>query len=93
MASEQHTSTKIIQVFPAVNGWGAVYALENEDIITGPLVCWALVEEAETSHTSVIGMIAENDKIEFAPSENFLGYSYPNCTIDWKELARLKQNQ
>lgn len=81
---------RIIQIFPAANGWGAVYAVAEGETVTGPLVCWALVEEPETGQTSVIGMVAENDKIEMAPSETFLGYTYPNCTIDWREMAREK---
>src|SRR5689334_20439590 len=80
---------EIYQIIPAAPGWEAIYSGPFEKgpfYIAQPLVCWAVVERHPAA---VIGMVAhhhETGELVFASaSENFLGYSYPNCTENWEQ--------
>ncbi len=91
MEGPSYQKNRIVQMMAVQPQWQAVYALGDEDFVKVPLVCWALVEERETGQTEVVGMVAEEGKIELASSDTLLGYDYPGCKVDWAELVQRRK--
>ncbi|GHO55849.1 hypothetical protein [Ktedonobacter robiniae] len=91
----------IVQIMPALPGWGAVWGTIEEPeqgepgYFTEPVVCWALVE-ASDGHRFVAAMAPdlETSKLKLMlDSGNFLGYSTPTYALDWMKLASTKRTE
>lgn len=89
----------ILQIMPALPGWGAVWGTREEPeqgepgYFTEPVVCWALVE-ASDGRRFVTAMAADLETSELKlmlDMGNFLGYSTPTYTLDWMQLASNKR--
>jgi hypothetical protein len=90
MMSRSTTYGNILQVFPATPGWEAVYAYEGEEYGTEPILCWAVLERPSGrpgDNVQLVGMVAGGEGLEVAWATHFLGYAYPECKIDWAQLA------
>jgi hypothetical protein len=91
----------ILQLIPALPGWGAVWGTREEPAqgepgyVTEPVVCWALVE-ATDGHRFVTAMAPDLDTSELKlmlDMGNFLGYATPTYTLDWMQLASTKRTE
>jgi hypothetical protein len=98
---EEHEAQEftILQIMPALPGWGAVWGTREEPAqtqlgyITEPVVCWALVE-ARDGHRFVTAMAPDLETSELKlmlDMGNFLGYATPTYSLDWKQLASNKR--
>ncbi|MGZ6368047.1 MAG: hypothetical protein ACXWPS_19065 [Ktedonobacteraceae bacterium] len=91
----------ILQIMPALPGWGAVWGTTDEPeqgqpgYFTEPVVCWALVE-ASDGHRFVTAMAPDLETSELKlmlDMGNFLGYSTPTYTLDWMQLASTRRTE
>jgi hypothetical protein len=91
----------ILQIMPALPGWGAVWGTREEPAqgqpgyLTEPVVCWALVE-ARDGHRFVTAMAPDLETSELKlmlDMGNFLGYATPTYSLDWKQLASDKRTE
>ena len=91
----------IVQIMPALPGWGAVWGTREEPgqgepgYFTEPVVCWALVE-ASDGRRFVTAMAPDLETSELKlmlDMGNFLGYSTPTYTLDWMQLASDKRTE
>ncbi|MBA2680220.1 MAG: hypothetical protein H0U76_17715 [Ktedonobacteraceae bacterium] len=91
----------ILQIMPALPGWGAVWGTREEpaqghpEYMTEPVVCWALVE-ARDGHRFVTAMAPDLETSELKlmlDMGNFLGYATPAYSLDWKQLASDKRTE
>ena len=91
----------ILQIMPALPGWGAVWGTREEPAqgqpgyMTEPVVCWALVE-AHDGHRFVTAMAPDLETSELKlmlDMGNFLGYATPTYSLDWKQLASNKRTE
>ena len=89
----------ILQILPALPGWGAVWGTREEPgqgepgYFTEPVVCWALVE-ASDGHRFVTAMAPDLETSELKlmlDMGNFLGYSTPTYTLNWMQRASNKR--
>lgn len=89
----------ILQIMPALPGWGAVWGTREEPAqgepgyFTEPIVCWALVETGD-GHRFVTAMAPDLESSELKlmiDRGNFLGYATPSYTLDWMQLAANKR--
>ena len=91
----------ILQIMPALPGWGAVWGTREEPAqgepgyFTEPIVCWALVETSD-GHRFVTAMAPDLETSELKlmlDMGNFLGYATPTYTLDWMQLASTKRTE
>jgi hypothetical protein len=91
----------ILQIMPALPGWGAVWGTKEEPekghpgYFTEPVVCWALVE-ASDGHRFVTAMAPDLETSELKlmlDQGNFLGYATPTYSLDWTQLASSKRTE
>ncbi|MBA2288469.1 MAG: hypothetical protein H0W02_23580 [Ktedonobacteraceae bacterium] len=91
----------ILQIMPALPGWGAVWGHIEEPgqgkpgYFTEPVVCWALVE-ASDGHRFVTAMAPDLETSELKlmlDMGNFLGYATPTYSLDWMQLASSKRTE
>lgn len=91
----------ILQIMPALPGWGAVWGSKEEPqqgevgYITEPVVCWALVE-ASDGRRFVTAMAPDLETSELKlmlDMGNFLGYSTPTYNLDWMQVAANKRTE
>ena len=91
----------ILQIMPALPGWGAVWGTKEEPekgqpgYFTEPVVCWALVE-ANDGHRFVTAMAPDLETSELKlmlDQGNFLGYATPTYSLDWTQLASNKRTE
>ncbi|MDQ2904700.1 MAG: hypothetical protein ABI456_24620 [Ktedonobacteraceae bacterium] len=91
----------ILQIMPALPGWGAVWGHTEEPgqgqpgYFTEPVVCWALVE-ASDGHRFVTAMAPDLETSELKlmlDMGNFLGYATPSYSLDWMQLASSKRTE
>ena len=75
---------KIIQIMPAAD-WGAAYN-DHGDELMAPLVCWALVQDAD-GLSSVVGLTASGKQVTFCDTdETFTGYLHLDDLLDDPDL-------
>ena len=100
---EEHETKEltILQIMPALPGWGAVWGTQEEPkqgepgYITEPVVCWALVE-ASDGHRFVAAMAPDLETSELKLMHdmgNFLGYATQTYSLDWMQRASDKRNE
>ncbi len=91
----------ILQIMPALPGWGAVWGTREEPgqgepgYTTEPVVCWALVE-ASDGHRFVTAMAPDLETSELKlmlDMGNFLGYATPTYNLDWLQIASNKRTE
>ena len=91
----------ILQIMPALPGWGAVWGTREEPergepgYITEPVVCWALVE-ASDGRRFVTAMAPDLETSELKlmlDMGNFLGYATPTSSSDWTQRASDKRTE
>jgi hypothetical protein len=91
----------ILQIMPALPGWGAVWGATEEPeqgepgYFTESVVCWALVE-ASDGHRFVTAMAPDLETSELKlmlDRGNFLGYATPTYSLDWMQLAANKRTE
>lgn len=91
----------ILQIMPALPGWGAVWGTKEEPkqettgYFTEPVVCWALVEESD-GRRFVTAMAADIETSELKlmlDMGNFLGYATPTSHSDWMQRASSKRTE
>jgi hypothetical protein len=71
---------KILQIMPAA-GWAAIYNEDDDELVT-PLVGWALVQAADGTSVSVVGLAAA-EQVELCDDHaNFLRYAFVSELID-----------
>jgi hypothetical protein len=98
---EEHETKEltILQIMPALPGWGAVWGTIREPdqgepgYTTEPVVCWALVE-ASDGHRFVTAMAPDLETSELKlmlDMGNFLGYATPSYSLDWMQRASNKR--
>ncbi len=98
---EEHQAKEltILQIMPALPGWGAVWGTKEEPnqgeagYTTEPVVCWALVE-ASDGHRFVTAMAPDLETSELKlmlDMGNFLGYATPSYSLDWMQRASNKR--
>jgi hypothetical protein len=89
----------ILQIMPALPGWGAVWGTREEPaqgepgFFTEPIVCWALVEAGD-GHRFVTAMAPDLETSELRlmlDRGNFLGYATPSYSLDWMQRASNKR--
>lgn len=99
-AREGETLT-ILQIMPALPGWGAVWGNTQEPAESEPgffteqVVCWALVE-ASDGRRFVTAMAPDLETSELKlmlDMGNFLGYASPTYSRDWMQLASDKRTE
>jgi hypothetical protein len=92
---------RVLQIIPALPGWYAVFAdgvepEEGKDAFSlEPLVGWALVDHG--SGQDLVGLCVWTAEQESMPDASpwmvggkmngFLGYQFPGCITNWRELA------
>ncbi len=98
---EEEKELTILQIMPALPGWGAVWGAREEPekgepgYFTEPVVCWALVE-ASDGRRFVTAMAADLETSELKlmlDKGNFLGYSTPSYSLDWMQRASDKRTE
>jgi hypothetical protein len=91
----------ILQIMPALPGWGAVWGTIKEPgkgepgYTTEPVVCWALVE-ASDGRRFVTAMAPDLETSELKlmlDMGNFLGYATPTYSLDWMQAASNKRTE
>jgi hypothetical protein len=99
--TEEHAAKDltILQIMPALPGWGAVWGMREKPeqgepgYFTEPVVCWALVQ-ASDGHRFVTAMAPDLESSELKlmlDMGNFLGYATPTYTLDWTQRASTKR--
>ena len=97
----EETEFTILQIMPALPGWGAVWGTQEEPAqgepgyITEPVVCWALVETSD-GHRFVTAMAPDLETSELKlmlDMGNFLGYATPASNFDWIQRASDKRTE
>jgi len=97
--ASEDTGLHILQIMPALPGWGAVWGTKDKPaqgepgFFTEPVVCWALVEDSD-GHRFVTAMAPDLETSELklmVDRGNFLGYSTPTYTLDWMQRASEKR--
>lgn len=100
-AENNEQDVTILQIMPALPGWGAVWGNIEEPAqgepgyFTEPVVCWALVE-ARDGHRFVTAMAADLETSELKlmlDMGNFLGYATPTYSLDWMQRASTKRHE
>ncbi len=95
------TGLTILQIMPALPGWGAVWGAKEEPAqgkpgyTTEPVVCWALVE-ASDGRRFVTAMAPDLETSELKlmlDMGNFLGYASPTYSLDWMKAASNKRTE
>jgi hypothetical protein len=101
LAESSAQNVTILQIMPALPGWGAVWGNLEEPAqgepgyFTEPVVCWALVE-ARDGHRFVTAMAADLETSELKlmlDMGNFLGYATPTYSLDWMQRASTKRDE
>ncbi|GCE28495.1 hypothetical protein KDA_39790 [Dictyobacter alpinus] len=91
----------ILQIMPALPGWGAVWGNTQEPAMSEPgffteqVVCWALVE-ASDGRRFVTAMAPDLETSELKlmlDMGNFLGYSSPTYALNWMQRASDKRTE
>ena len=98
---DEEKALTIVQIMPALPGWGAVWGNIQEPAegepgyFTEPVVCWALVE-ARDGRRFVTAMAPDLETSELKlmlDMGNFLGYATPSYSLDWMQRASEKRTE
>jgi hypothetical protein len=96
---------RLLQLVPAEPGWYGMYGFYNrqtgqegiEKIEKRHLAFWAVAQRFEYEGIFFVGVIREGVELMMLPETSnglpFLGYSYPDCEIDWEYEAERKYEQ
>ena|SRR2546421_3826906 len=96
---------RLLQLVPAEPSWYGVYGLSNrqtgqeriQKIEKRDIAFWAVAQRFEYSGIFFVGVIREGVELMMLPETSdglpFLGYSYPDCEIDWEYEAERKYEQ
>jgi hypothetical protein len=84
---------RLLQLLPAEPSWYGVYGkyhkvVEKSRIEKHQLDFWAVVQRFENDDIYFIGVIRDEVELTLLPDTwndlPFLGYSYPECEMDWE---------
>ena len=93
---------RLLQLVPAEPGWYGIYGLYNREtgqarIMKRHIAFWAVAKRFEYEGIFFIGVIREGLELMMLPETSdglpFLGYSYPDCEINWEYEAEWKYKQ